>query len=78
MKTIYSKSFLKVSSDFKRQPSTFPGENDSGQTALIGDTDNSVQGVVKKLRRKRRWPTKKVYQLGTDAHVFDDTKLRML
>jgi hypothetical protein len=67
-----------MSSDFKRQPSTFPGENDSGQTALLGVSDDSVDANVKKWRKKKKYPTKKIYQLGVDTPIYDDTKLRML
>lgn len=60
MRIIQTKSFVKTSSDLKRQPSTFPGENDSGQ----------ISAIIPK-RRCRKHKTKKVYQLGINTPILE-------
>lgn len=63
MKVIQTNSFQKLSSDFKRQPGSFPGENDSGQSSLFDKPDR----IEDKLKRKNKLPSSKIYQLGVDS-----------
>lgn len=62
MKLIQTKSFIKISSDLKRQPSTFPGENDGGQSMIF---------LPRKKKKPNKNPVRKIYQLGINTPVLE-------
>lgn len=63
MKIIQTNSFKKLSSDFKRQPGSFPGENDSGQSSIFDKPDR----IEDKLKKKNKLPSSKIYQFGVET-----------
>lgn len=63
MKVIVSNNYkkrMKLSSDYKRQPGAFPGENDGGQLSIF-----------EPKKKSRKNPKKKIYQLGIDVPLLE-------
>lgn len=71
MKKILTDSFTKMSSDFKRQPGSFVGENSPGQSSLFDNNEDSKESIIKKWKKMKKLPTKKVYQLGIDTPIIE-------
>lgn len=72
MKTILTNSFVRLSSDYKRQPGSLPGENNNGQSSILNDKDED------KLKRKNKVPSKKIYQFGVDVPVAEKVEVGTL
>jgi hypothetical protein len=65
MKRLSTESFERLASDMKRQPGSFPGENDNGQGSLFEGRDpKDEQSILRRWKRNKKVPTETIYQLG--------------
>lgn len=60
-----------MSSDYKRQPGSFPEENDNGQLSIF-EKPNSIK---EKLKKKNKLPSNRIYQLGVEVPVVKRNEL---
>ena len=67
MKIILTTSLQKMSSDFKRQPGSFPDENNPDQSSLFEQKNNDVPSLINKWKKNKKAPTERVYQYGIDV-----------
>ncbi len=70
MKIIQTKNYIqKMSSDIKTSPTIGPDQSNSNQSWLFECKDD---------KKKKKVPTKKIYQLGIEIPAFDNKPLLML
>ena len=68
MKVILTPSFEKIAAwDFNRKPSFLPEEDSVGQDSLFNVEKKDKESILKKWKKNRSVPTKKIYQLGLDV-----------
>ncbi len=79
MKIIKTSNFIRLMSDLKTQPSSFPGENNSGQSSMWSDKPPQDDvSISKRWDSKKKNPVTKNYQTGILSPKIEDKPAKTL